>query len=225
VRSIAPRQPLGAVMRIVHWRPSNRCGIIALLLLSLSVALWLYGSGIYYRPLEPLGIAWRTQGLVLQAFSNKGAAHFVVVAETPEFNLELESARPRYARVAEYHHGSIVDFLGFKLAWLHTEFNGGDYIVRPYAAVAIPYWFTTTLLALVVLQWFRFRAIAQVLLHRFRNVRFSLRMLFLLILVIAITLVLVRFLRQALHSPPRRTVRPAILVSKSHAPSQRASLP
>jgi hypothetical protein len=130
-------------MRLIDWRPSNRCGIIALLFLLLSVGLWLYASGVYYRPLEQLGIAWRTQGLVLQTFSNKGAAHVVVVAEKPEFNLQFELARPSYARIADYHHGSIVDFLGFAFAWLPAEFDGGDYTVRPYAAVAVPYWFIT----------------------------------------------------------------------------------
>jgi hypothetical protein len=144
-------------MRMIHWRPSNRCGIIALLLLSLSVGLWLYGSGIYYRPLEPLGIAWRTQGLIFQTFSNKGAAHFVVVAEEPELNLEFESARPSYAHVAKYHHGSLVNLFGFAVAWLPERYDGGDYIVLPYAALAIPYWFIATLLLLVSIQWLRFR--------------------------------------------------------------------
>jgi hypothetical protein len=195
-------------MRIIHWRPTNRCGIVALLLLSLSVALWLYASGIYYRPLEPLGIAWRTQGLVFQTFSNKGAAHFVVVAEKPEFNLEFESARPSYARIAKYHHGSIVDVLGFAIAWLPAEFDGGDYTVRTYAAVAVPYWFITMLLGPVVLQWLRFQPIAAVLIRRLQNFRFSLRTLFLMILVAAITILLSGYLRQALNSYQHRNARP-----------------
>jgi len=182
-------------MRIIHWRPSNRCGIIALTILSLSVGLWLYASGVYYRALEPLGIAWRTQGLVFQTFSNKGAAHFVVVAEKPEFNLKFESARPSYAHIAKYHHGSIVDFLGFAFAWLPASFNGGDYKVRPYAAVAVPYWFITLVLGLVVVQWLRFQPMAEILIHRLRHTRFSLRTLFLLILAVAVTMVLISFLR------------------------------
>jgi hypothetical protein len=211
-------------MRIMRWRPSNRCGIIALLLLSLSAGLWLYASGIYYRPLEPLGIAWRTQGLVFQTFSNKGAAHFVVVAEQPEFNLSFESARPSYARIARYHHGSLVDAFGFAVAWLPKQFDGGDYTVRPYAAVAVPYWFTTLLLALVVIQWFRFQPAAAILLHRLRNMRFSLRTLFLLILVVAVMIVLIGYLRQALYSYQRRNVRPTTPVTSLSVPTTGGSL-
>jgi hypothetical protein len=194
-------------MRLIHWRPSNRCGLIALLLLALSVGLWLYASGIYYRSLAPLGIAWRTQGLVFQTFSNGGAAHFVVVADKPEFNLQFELARPSYARIAKYHH-SIVDFLGFAVAWLPAEFDGGDFTVRPYAAVAVPYWFITLVLGLVVVQWLRFQPMAAVLLRRLQNFRFSLRTLFLLILVVAITIVLFGYLRQALYSYQYRHARP-----------------
>jgi hypothetical protein len=212
-------------MRITQWRPSKRCGIFFSLLLGISVGLWVYSSGVYYRTLEPLAGAWRTHGMVFQAFSNKGAAHFVVIADEPELNFTIESARPSYARIAKYHHGSIVDSFGFALAWLPARFNGGDYTVQPYAAMAIPYWFTTALFAIVVIQCLRFHPAAAKLVHRLRNTRYSLRTLFLLVLAVAILIVLLGFVRQALYRYQRQNTRRTTPITQTLVPPQQQVFP
>jgi hypothetical protein len=53
----------------------------------------------------------------------------------------LGSDRPGDGGYRGDHDGYLVSALGFIAAWLPHTFNGGDYIMSPFAAVVVPYWF------------------------------------------------------------------------------------
>lgn len=55
------------------------------------------------------------------------------------FSLQLDRAT-NLGR-SGYHHGFVVSGLGFTVAVLSKTHHGGDYVVSPYVAFVLPYWF------------------------------------------------------------------------------------
>jgi hypothetical protein len=125
------------------------CSAIAF---ALSSGLWLHSSGIYYRPLEPLTFAVRGPGALCQWCSQRSALHVLLMrtysAKWPSVHLH----RQTYLDIADSRPEGVGFRLGgFALRVLPRTYHGGDYAVSPYAGVVVPYWLTTTALALVLL--------------------------------------------------------------------------
>jgi hypothetical protein len=125
-------------------RPSPRSlrGIVAsTLLLAAAVFLWFWTSGLYPRTLPRLGVSAGALGLSVSTIASDDGIHFRLRKEfgsRPEFRW-ADHNRP------SYHHGLVVNLLGVIVAAQPYTYNGGDYIVSPNAAVAVPYWFLIAL--------------------------------------------------------------------------------
>ncbi|MCA9175134.1 MAG: hypothetical protein KDB14_11680 [Planctomycetales bacterium] len=104
-----------------------------------STLLWLWTSGVYYRPLPKPGCAIRFPFVSLEAGANEQGVHFVAMRQSgrqfPTIRFET-----RFSGVAGYHHSHVVNFLGLMIAVLPTAYDGGDYSVSPHAALVLPFW-------------------------------------------------------------------------------------
>ena len=104
--------------------------------LLVSFGLWVWTSGIYYRPLPTPGCAIRLPFVMLGASANDDGIHFLAMKQRAGQFPEIHFGRG----FTGYHHGYVVNMLGLVMAVLPTEYNGGDYIVSPHAALVLPYW-------------------------------------------------------------------------------------
>jgi hypothetical protein len=131
------------------WRKRIELTFLLLCLLT-SVGLWLYSAGLYYRPLPPPAFSVAGHGRIFQICSQQGAIHTVLMWDVPG-QPSVHFSGVLNVGGGLYHHGLGFDLGGFVLRLLPHTFNGGDYIVAPFAAIVIPYWATTTGVSLLLL--------------------------------------------------------------------------
>lgn len=70
-----------------------------------------------------------------------GSWHVLLIWNGIEGPWRLYCERRSYLGNARYHHSTGIEALGFAFVVLPHRVNGGDYLLNPYAAVALPYWF------------------------------------------------------------------------------------
>jgi hypothetical protein len=83
---------------------------------------------------RPLG-----NGIHFQAIGPAG--HMRGFGVEPGTYSHLGSDQPGDGGYRGDHDGYVVGGLGFVAAWLPHTFNGGDYILSPFLALVVPYWF------------------------------------------------------------------------------------
>ena len=85
----------------------------------------------------------------VQICGSHASWHVLVAWQGTAAPWRLHFERRSYLGNAGYHHSTGIEALGFALVVLTHRFDGGDYLMEPYAAMAIPYWF----FAVVVSTW------------------------------------------------------------------------
>lgn len=70
-----------------------------------------------------------------------GSWHVLLIWDGIDAPWRLYFERRSYLGNAGYHHSKGMEALGFAFVVLPHRVNDGDYILNPYAAVALPYWF------------------------------------------------------------------------------------
>ena len=116
-----------------------------------SFGLWVWTSGIYYRPLPTPGCAIRLPFVMFGATANDEGIHFLVMNQragqfpTVHFERGFTSYGDSYA----------VNMLDLVVAVLPAEYNGGDYTVSPHAALVLPYWLMILGSASVLVVYYR----------------------------------------------------------------------
>lgn len=128
---------------------SIRLAIACALLLALAVFLWVWNAELSYRTLPRLGVAASGLKLRFSAVASDSGVHFQLHSG---FGQRFEIRWRDFNRPA-YHHGGVVNLLGVIVAVQPYTYNGGDYIVSPNAAIALPYWFLIVAPAYGVLRW------------------------------------------------------------------------
>jgi len=108
--------------------------------LIVSLGLWVWTSGIYYRALPTPACAIRLPFVLLQACADGEGVHLLAMKERASQFPAIQFERASYLGNAGYHHGCVVNVLGLVTAVLPTEYCGGDYIVWPHIALVLPYW-------------------------------------------------------------------------------------
>jgi len=99
--------------------------------------------------------------------SQKSALHMLAMRDRSGKWPSIHFDRQTCLGNAGYPHGLGLSLGGFEFRVLPRRYSGGDYVVFPYAAVAVPYWFITGATGLLTLMY-------SGLLHRFRPyLRFS----------------------------------------------------
>lgn len=83
----------------------------------------------------------------VQVCGARGSWQALAIWQGLEAPWRLHWERRSYIGNAGHHHAMGIDALGFALVILPRHFNGGDYEVYPYVAVALPYWFFAVLLS------------------------------------------------------------------------------
>ena len=73
---------------------------------------------------------------MLQVCANDEGIHFLAMKQRADQFPEIQSG----GGFTAYYHGYVVNILGFVMAVLPTEYNGGDYVVSPHTALVLPYW-------------------------------------------------------------------------------------
>jgi hypothetical protein len=132
------------------WRTRIKVTLLFLCLLA-SVALWLYSSELYYRPLRPPAFSVTGHCVIFQICSEHGVIHASLTWGYPvESSIGFFRAT-NLGKSERYTYGHGFDLGGFVLRILPHEIWEGDYNVPPYAAIVIPYWATTTGLGLLLM--------------------------------------------------------------------------
>jgi hypothetical protein len=130
--------------RLAIWRALG-----SILLLAAGLFLWYWTSGISYRTLPRLGVSAGAMGLSVSAVASDDGVHFRLwqdFGSRPEF-------RWRDLNQPGYHHGLVLNLLGVIVAAQPYTYNGGDYIVPPNAAIALPYWLLIATASYGILRW------------------------------------------------------------------------
>lgn len=70
-----------------------------------------------------------------------GSWHVLLIWDGIDAPWRLYFERRSYLGNAGYHHSTGIESRGFAFVVLPHRVNDGDYILDPYAAVALPYWF------------------------------------------------------------------------------------
>lgn len=113
---------------------------VAAMILIVSSCLWVWTSGIYYRPLPKPACAVRVPFVLFQARASDDGVHFLAMNQHASQFPAIQVGRATSLGNAGYHHGCVVNILGLVIAVLPTTYNGGDYFVSPHVALVLPYW-------------------------------------------------------------------------------------
>ena len=100
-------------------KPAGRVVLAAAMTLLVSFGLWVWTSGIYYRPLPTPGCAIRLPFVMLQAGENDEGIHFLAMKQRADQFPEIHFGRG----FTGYHDGYVVNMLGLVMAVLPTEYN------------------------------------------------------------------------------------------------------
>ncbi len=101
-----------------------------------SFVLWVWTSGVYYRPLPTPGCAVRLPFVMLGSCADGEGIHFLAMKQRASQFPAIHFGRGDTG----YHHAYVVNILGLVMAVQPTKYDGGDYSVAPYAALIMPYW-------------------------------------------------------------------------------------
>jgi hypothetical protein len=107
--------------------------------------------GLTYRTVRPAA-ALNLPYVTIQVVARDNGVHLVALRHR-EFTFEFKLDHVIRLDNTNYVHARAVRLLGLTVAILPRTFDGVDYIVSPYAAIALPYWFLigVSSLALVAL--------------------------------------------------------------------------
>jgi hypothetical protein len=128
---------------------SVRLAIACGLLFALAVLLCFWNAEFYYRRLPRLGVAVEALQWRFCTIASNDGVHFWLAQR---YGKRFEFRWRDFNRPA-YHHGGVVNLLGVIVAVQPYTYNGGDYIVSPNAAIALPNWFLIVAPAYGVLRW------------------------------------------------------------------------
>ena len=117
-------------------KPAGRVLPAAAITLLVSFGLWVWTSGVYYRPLPTPGCAIRLPFVSLGASANDDGIHFRAMKQRAGQFPEIHFG----GGYTGSHHSHGFNMLGLVMAVLPTEYDGGDYRVSPHVAVVLPYW-------------------------------------------------------------------------------------
>ncbi len=110
---------------------------VAAMTLLVSSGLWVWTSGVYYRPLPAPACVVRLPFVSLEACANDEGVHFVAMKQRAR---QWPAIQFGCARHGVYPHGYVFNILGLVVSVLPTQYDGGDYFVSPHAALVLPYW-------------------------------------------------------------------------------------
>ncbi len=123
---------------------------LSFLLLVASISLWAWTSGFpgHGRPRTGPTIAARLSGLSAMVGAGENGVHSLCSwhSWSRTVSLEFDRTTPRH-----YAHGFVANLLGFTIAVLTHTHAESDYIVSPYIALVLPYWFLIELFGLAFL--------------------------------------------------------------------------
>lgn len=113
--------------------------VVAMTLL-VSLSLWVWTSGVYYRRLPTPVCAVRLPFVLLQACASDEGVHLLAMKERGKQFPAIQFERATYLGNAGYLEGHFVNVLGLVIAVLPSEYCGGDYFVSAHVALVLPYW-------------------------------------------------------------------------------------
>ena len=120
-------------------RKRRRLAGVAIAACLVSLGLWLWTCGVYYRPLPTPCFALRLPYLTVQASALDSGVHLLAMKgrsdQTTAIGFQPETSLGR----GGYGHGWVVSAVGLVFV-LAPAFDGGDYGVSPHLALVLPYW-------------------------------------------------------------------------------------
>src|SRR5690606_36075427 len=142
---------LGRIRRRLSWAWVKLA--IALGVCLVWICLWVESHSWKRYAGQEFALGARGAGLIVQATSYPGTLHLLMERDRSQRPAVLSLKRLTYLGNGGYHHGYGFELLGFAFSLMPHEFDGGDYMVPPYVAFAVPYWFLTVATALLILKY------------------------------------------------------------------------
>lgn len=115
---------------------------LCLVLLAGAAALWWRTTHIdRHGHLPKPAMALCVPGGFLQGTGMRDGLHCICMRDHLSRTVSIQFERATYLGNAGYHGATVVQFGGFTGAILTKTYNETDYILSPYAALVLPYWF------------------------------------------------------------------------------------